>query len=215
MDVGKRLKQIRLKRNLTLAEVGERINKTEATMQRYESGNIKNLKADTIEELARVYEVSPAYIMGWENEKPTYFSSEYTYYSVNIPTTPLSDTGIVKENDIDTISIPDIIMGKWAGQEDIFIIKVNGESMNKIIPNNSLIAVKCADIKQINDRDIVLLSDKNDYSIKHFYNDKENERYIFRPNSKDESFVDYVVPYEFATDLKIYGKVVVYIISQD
>ncbi|WP_319007174.1 helix-turn-helix domain-containing protein, partial [Bacillus thuringiensis] len=65
MDVGKRLKQIRLKRNLTLAEVGERINKTEATMQRYESGNIKNLKADTIEELARVYEVSPAYIMGW------------------------------------------------------------------------------------------------------------------------------------------------------
>lgn len=215
MDIGKRLKQIRLKKNLTLAEVGEKINKTEATMQRYESGNIKNLKADTIEELSKVYNVSPAYIMGWENENPTYFSSEYTYYPVSVAAGCPSDICSIQANDMDTISIPDLIMGKWAGHKDIFIIRVNGESMNKIIPNNSLIAVKCIDIKNIHTKDIVLFSDKNEYSIKHFYNDKENERFIFRPHSLDESFVDHVIPYELASDLKIYGKVVVYIVSQD
>lgn len=69
MTFSKRLRESRKKQGLTLSELGNRINKTEATIQRYESGNIKNLKNDTIEQLANALNVSPAYLMGWEDVK--------------------------------------------------------------------------------------------------------------------------------------------------
>lgn len=68
MCFSKRMKQSREKRGMTLAELGKKIGKTEATVQRYESGNIKNLKNDTIENIANALNVNPAYLMGWIDE---------------------------------------------------------------------------------------------------------------------------------------------------
>ncbi|MDM7465576.1 helix-turn-helix domain-containing protein [Staphylococcus warneri] len=65
MCFSKRMKQSREKQGMTLAELGRKIGKTEATVQRYESGNIKNLKNDTIESIANALNVNPAYLMGW------------------------------------------------------------------------------------------------------------------------------------------------------
>ena len=36
-------------------------------MQLYESGNIKNIKHQTIAQWAEILKCSPAYLMGWEN----------------------------------------------------------------------------------------------------------------------------------------------------
>lgn len=69
MSFSKRMKQSREKQGMTLAELGRKIGKTEATVQRYESGNIKNLKNDTIENIATALNVNPAYLMGWIDEK--------------------------------------------------------------------------------------------------------------------------------------------------
>lgn len=69
MTFSKRLKEARENKGITLAELGRLINKTEATVQRYESGNIKNLKNDTIESIAKALNISPSYLMGWDNEK--------------------------------------------------------------------------------------------------------------------------------------------------
>ena len=68
----KRIKEIRLQRKLTLLEVANHLGISEATAQRYESGEIKNLKYDTIVALAELLNVSPAYLMGWcDNPSPT------------------------------------------------------------------------------------------------------------------------------------------------
>ncbi len=63
----KRIKEIRLQKKLTLLEVAKRLGVSEATAQRYESGEIKNLKYDTIVALAELFNVSPAYLMGWDD----------------------------------------------------------------------------------------------------------------------------------------------------
>ena len=68
MCFSKRMKQSREKQGMTLAELGRKIGKTEATVQRYESGNIKNLKNDTIESIATALNVNPAFLMGWIEE---------------------------------------------------------------------------------------------------------------------------------------------------
>ena len=68
MCFSKRMKQSREKQGMTLAELGRKNGKTEATVQRYESGNIKNLKNDTIESIATALNVNPAFLMGWIEE---------------------------------------------------------------------------------------------------------------------------------------------------
>lgn len=63
-----RIKEQRIKNGMTLLQVAESIGVKEATVQRYESGEIKNLKHDVIEKLAECFNCTPAYLMGWEDE---------------------------------------------------------------------------------------------------------------------------------------------------
>lgn len=61
-----RIKERRLNKEMTLMEVANKLGVKEATMQRYESGEIKNIKHETIVKLAEIFDCSPAYLMGWE-----------------------------------------------------------------------------------------------------------------------------------------------------
>lgn len=68
-----RIKERRNALGLTLLEIAEQLNVTEATMQRYENGQIKNIKHETIYALSQILKCSPSYLMGWSNsisEKP-------------------------------------------------------------------------------------------------------------------------------------------------
>lgn len=64
-----RIKEKRLALDMTLLEVAEALGVQEATIQRYESGEIKNIKHETITKLAEIFHCSPAYLMGWEREE--------------------------------------------------------------------------------------------------------------------------------------------------
>jgi transcriptional regulator with XRE-family HTH domain len=64
-----RIKEMRNARGLTLIQVAEKLGVKEATMQRYESGEIKNIKHETITALADIFNCSPSYLMGWDEEQ--------------------------------------------------------------------------------------------------------------------------------------------------
>ena len=51
---------------LTLKEVADKVGVSEATVSRWESGDIANMRRDRIAALASVLDVSPGVIMGWE-----------------------------------------------------------------------------------------------------------------------------------------------------
>lgn len=78
MTIGERIKQKRLENQMTLLEVANLIGVKEATVQRYESGEIKNLKQHTIAHLAEIFHTTPAYLMGWEEKKTKSDSSADT-----------------------------------------------------------------------------------------------------------------------------------------
>ena len=67
-----RIKSQRLRCGYTLAEVADKLGVKEATVQRYESGEIKNIKHATITKLASIFDTTPAYLMGWEDDTPSY-----------------------------------------------------------------------------------------------------------------------------------------------
>lgn len=67
-----RIKEMRYSRGLTLLQVAEFLNVTEATAQRYETGKgIKTIPYEVIEKYAELFHCNPAHIMGWEMEKKT------------------------------------------------------------------------------------------------------------------------------------------------
>ena len=66
--LNERIKLMRQKRNMTLAYVAECLGIKEATMQRYESGEIKNIKHETITKLADIFNCSPAFLMGCDEK---------------------------------------------------------------------------------------------------------------------------------------------------
>lgn len=53
MNLGDFIKQKRLEKNLNLEQLGKRVGVSKMTIQRWESGEIKNIKSDKIENLAR------------------------------------------------------------------------------------------------------------------------------------------------------------------
>jgi repressor LexA len=114
--------------------------------------------------------------------------------------------------DLPQASVPDMLMGRWAGDKRVMLMHVNGDSMDNVVPDKSIIAVLTGvEREQLRNGDIVVASDGDrTYTIKRFYNDTENRRIILRPDSKNPAFLPIVFSYDQADDLKIIGKVVIY-----
>lgn len=62
------IKKRRLELELTLKDVAKALGVSEATVSRYESGEIQNMGIDKIESLSSVLRCSPGYLMGWSRE---------------------------------------------------------------------------------------------------------------------------------------------------
>lgn len=63
MTVGERIKKFRILKGLTQEELGQILGVTKASIQKYESGQIRNLKADTIRKLCELFDTLPIYFV--------------------------------------------------------------------------------------------------------------------------------------------------------
>ena len=62
-----RIREKRLEKGITLAQIADALGVTEATAQRYESGNIKSVPYEHMCKYGEILGCSPAYLMGWES----------------------------------------------------------------------------------------------------------------------------------------------------
>ena len=69
MDINARRKQL----NLTLKDVADFVGVSEATVSRWESGDIANMRRDRIANLSKILKVSPIDVMGIESEEQPHF----------------------------------------------------------------------------------------------------------------------------------------------
>ena len=68
--LGERIKELRAITNMSQEELGRRVGVQRAAINKYEKGTVTNVPIATIENIAKVFDVSPTYLVGWE-EKPT------------------------------------------------------------------------------------------------------------------------------------------------
>ena len=76
------IKQRRIELGLTMADVAQSVGVSEATISRWESGDIANMKRDKIVSLAKALHVSPSFIMGWDEPETEDIVSSNKYNNV-------------------------------------------------------------------------------------------------------------------------------------
>lgn len=207
------LKSRRESLGLSQEEVAKKINVTKGTVSKWEKGYIENMRRDKIASLAKVLKINPLLLLGIdpEDKEPT---SKYNFFDIGLSAGTLSEVSPFKASDVKQITLPDSVMGKYSGNSNIIISRVNGESMNRVIPNGSLIAIEKVDsIFDIKNGDIVVFQDCGDMAIKRFYNNKEKQTIIFTPDSTNKNFYPMSYSYNDLSNVRIIGKVVIYIVS--
>lgn len=112
---------------------------------------------------------------------------------------------------IEKIELPNIVMGKYAGDRDLIVTRMTESSMDNLIPVNSLIGIKRTHLTEIENEDIIIYAHPKECSVKLAY--KIENKLIFKPSSNNPKYIDSV--YESTDEnLKILGKIVLYIVEK-
>lgn len=69
MEMGEKIYMLRRKLGLTLEEVGNSVGVGKSTVRKWEKGDIASIRSSKIIKLADVLQTTPAYLMGWADEK--------------------------------------------------------------------------------------------------------------------------------------------------
>ena len=64
---GIKIKELRKIYGMSQEELGRRVGVQRAAINKYEKGTVENIPIKTIEKIANIFEVSPTYIVGWDN----------------------------------------------------------------------------------------------------------------------------------------------------
>ena len=65
-----RIKRLRIEAGMTQEELAEHLGTQKAIISKYESGRVSNLKRETIKKMADIFNVTPSYLMCFEDELP-------------------------------------------------------------------------------------------------------------------------------------------------
>lgn len=61
--MGERIKRLRIERKMTQEELGSKFGLKRAAINKYEKGNVENMKRSIIEDMSRFFNVTPSYLM--------------------------------------------------------------------------------------------------------------------------------------------------------
>ena len=200
-----RIKQLREENSITQIQLAKKLNKTQQTISLYENGtNEPDLDGYII--LSKLFNCTVEYVAGKsdirnntsnidESDKKFYMCPVYGQISAGQPN--WAEECIEGRLPLD----PDL-MG-IVNPEEHFFLRVNGESMNKVVRNGAFALIHKQDM--VDDGEIaVVLVNGYDATLKKFT--RQGDMIILEPQSNDDSFKTQV--YDKNTPIKILGKYV-------
>ena len=141
MEFKDKVKSRRLELGLTLEELAKLVGVSTPTIQRYETGEIANVRRDKIKLLADALKIEPSYLMGWdENNK----KKVATTNSFRIPVLGKVAAGI-PINAIVDIEDYEEIHKDMADRAEYFALRIHGESMEPKFSDGDVVIVKRQD----------------------------------------------------------------------
>lgn len=208
--VSNNIKKILAEFNINQTELAKVAGVSESTVGKWVLEKASP-RMGSIEKIANHFNLPKSYIL--EEEKSDSMIQDATFSYNYFPTAisaglPFEVDGMTESK---KLSVPDTLMGRWARDGDIFLTKIYGDSMDKIMQDGSLIAIKPIELENLKEGDIVVFSDNHDYSVKHYH--KEPDKLIFKPNSHN---VDHHEQhFNLNENIAIHGKVVMWTVISD
>ena len=197
MSFGNNLKKIRLDNDLTQEELAKKINTSRSNIANYE--NDKNMPSvDILEKMSKALSCSVDFLLG-KNDKQEL--NKFKYYMCPVYGRISAGQPNWAEECIEGRLPIDIELMNIVNPEECFFLRVNGESMNKLIKNGAYALIRKTDV--VDDGDIaVVLVNGYDATLKKF--SKQGEFIALEPMSTDPNFKMQI--YAKDTEIKILGK---------
>ncbi len=99
--VGERIKKLRKKQGISADDLAKRINKSRATIYRYENGEIENAPYTILEPLAIALDTTPGYLLGLKEEIYDIFVNE----KLNVSDVKLNRNYITSDIELEIIEM--------------------------------------------------------------------------------------------------------------
>lgn len=187
MNMGERIKQLRKEKGLTQEELGKYIGVKKAAIMKYEKGNVKNMKRSSIETLSKLFGVTPSYLMCLNEDETTDITNSHKIYMMAVYGQISAGQPNWAEECIEGRLPIDPNMMNIVDPEECFFLRVNGESMNKVIKNGAYALIRKQDYAEEGDIVVAIVNGDNEATLKRFK--RFNEQFVsFEPMSSDESF---------------------------
>lgn len=191
MNMGERIRQLRIANGLTQEELGKYIGVQKSAIRKYEKGEVKNMKRTSIQTLSNLFKVSPSYLMCLEEEE-NILNKEST--TTNIPL--LSDYTDHLEMSIKKYFIKNISINESLPPKT-FALKINDNSMLPLLGIG----------------DIAIITEEFNFESGQTCLILTNNIVMIRKVIKTEDFYELQAmnpyyPIEKTKELKIYGKVI-------
>lgn len=198
MTIGERIKKKRIESGFSQVDFANKIDVSKQTLYKYENNIITNIPSDKIEAISKVLNLSPMYIMGWEDlEQLTPKSNGYP--TVHIPVLGDVAAGVPILAQQDIIGYEDI-PADMAKTGEYFGLKIKGDSMEPKIHDNDIVIVKS--MSNAENNDIVIAMINNEATCKRLH--KYSNSVVLTAINSDYKPIE-VTPDE---DIQILGKVV-------
>ena len=69
-EMGQRIREKRLENDLTMNELAEKLGVQASAVNKWEKGAVENIKRSTIAQMAKIFDCSPGWLMGFQDVKP-------------------------------------------------------------------------------------------------------------------------------------------------
>ncbi len=137
MNTNELLRSKRKELNLTMRQVADYVGVSEATVSRWESGNIANMGRDKIALLSQILKITPGAIAGYDSKQKD--SNKKT--AVKIPVLGLVRAGIPMDA-VEYIIDYEEISEDMAHQGEFFGLQIKGNSMEPRIAEGDVVIVR-------------------------------------------------------------------------
>ena len=204
---GYKIAEARIAKGWSQQDLAEKMDTTQQTIQRYESGS-RDIKSSVLIKLSAVLGVTISYLLGMENTSiPNNDMVEVPLYGAIAAGTPIEMIPVENSQ-----PVPSEVRRRYPSA---FLLKVEGDSMNRILPNGCYALVDPCEAVEHNGAPYAVCVNGYDATIKRV--NKLNNGFELAPDSNDPTYSQQVFNYnEPGTQtITVIGEVVYFVLPFD
>ena len=202
MSFSENIKRIRLQRGMNKTEFSKLVGVSDAMIHHWEKGT-NEPRMGRIVQLEKILGVTREELIGYGEPVHVEDEVDLDYYGT-VSAGQFEDVSV----DDGTLKVPRSVF-KTVDPEKCFGLKVNGDSMNKILSNGSYIVVhdyRNGDVPQIQQSDILLIRNGGSHTIKRVR--LSDTKIHFEPDSYINEFKTDTYDIDLSEDIEVIGRVI-------